>query len=538
MMRDRCEMLLVAAVVSALTTGGSAQVRTRWHEYTENFKTPRHPVEVRMASFVGGAGTEWLAGASFLSDGSLVLAGTACGPQLSVAGKAAEVIGTDGPAPADPGSRSNALASLNWTWNEGAPFVVWTDPGMKQVQRVLRLPWGSGSCCGMATDGEDGIYVAGMAGPNLNAAFACQDVTGEGAEKSKSSVFVLKIAPDGRKVQWGRAFANAGKGVRVRRCGDRILVEGEWGYVFMPDGKVDRIVRVGKTKGTGGIINPTDWSFAFGWDNNTNTGREPWRRPGLRIEFPPEANRESCTLFRWEPKLVGSDKYRLVSDSSIRLIHFDDRGRLWAVGWSDGGNTVFDRQPLDLDKNAPKDAIGFSTWGANAGSFAHVMCISTGKFETVAKAIWSGYLTGKNKPAGGSVEELGVGTDGSLLLTGAMAYGLIQTGDNLSPEQGNAGGPYIAVLEPDLSSIRFSSAFLGCGKVKLHDGNGWLPKWNIAAKVVKGRHLAVFVSGAVKEEQRQMGMVPAPSRNAIQTKFGGGTTDGYVAVIDLGQAGR
>jgi hypothetical protein len=589
-------MLILAA---ANAHGQQAPLRTRWHEYTAKFKTPKHPVEVKLASHVGGDGTEWLCGGAFQADGTLVLAGTALGPQLSLAGKKAQVLGADGPAPTvDTGS--NALQTVSWQRADGAPFVAWMDPGLKEVRRVVRFAWGVGSACGMALDDTGAIYLAGQVGPNLKTAGTVSDVTAEDAERTNGDVFILKLSADGSQVLWGRTFANVGKGIRIRfhpafatsshgspeggmaqlssspqmsetdthapatagsaippsrdatpfrvnpqdaprtfRAGTlhrgNIVAEGEWGYVFKPDGKLDRVVKSGPAKGTKSI-NPVDWTVAFGWDSNTHTGREPWRKPGLRLEFAPETKRESQTLFPWDPKLVGTDKCRLVSDSSIRLIHFDDSGKMWAVGWSDGGNNVFERQALDLDKGVPKDGIGFSTWGARVGSFAHILRISTETFETTGKTLWSGYLTGKNQPAGGSVENLAVGTDGSPLLTGHIGYGLIQTGDNFSPEQGNAGGPYIAVLEPDFSSIRFSSAFLGCGKVKLHMGNNWAPRWNLAAQIVKGRHLAVFTSGAVKEEARQMGMVAAPAKNPVQKEYGGGIADGYVVVMDLGAA--
>jgi hypothetical protein len=504
--------LLIAATVRA--------EQTRWHEYTAKFKTPKNPVEVKLASFVGGTGTEWLAGAGYQPDGTLVVAGTALGPELALAGKTVPVLGADGTAPA-------AGAVAEWTSASGAPFVAWLGDGVK---RAVRLPWGTGSACGAVVDEKGDIYLAGKAGEK----FAGTDVTPADGARENGTVFVIKLAADGSRVVWTRTFANVGKGIRLRYHGGNILTEGEWGYVFKPDGSLVRVVASGKTKGTKSI-NPVDWTVATGWDSNTNTGREPWRRPGLRLEFAPETKRESKHIFTWDPKVVGSDKYRLVSDSSIRLIYFDNAGRMHTVGWSDGGNTVFERQPTDLDKSAPKDRLGFSTWGANVGSFAHVMTVRTDTYETTSKALWTGYLTGKNKPAGGSIEQLAIGTDGSMLLSGECSWGLIQTGDNVSPEQGNAGGPYLAVLEPDLSSIRFSSAFLGAGKVKLHQGNSWAPHWNMTTQIVRGRHVAVFVSGALKEEARPMGLVPTPQRNPVQKEFGGGAMDGYIVVMDLGE---
>lgn len=530
---------LAIVALAALSLPVHAQQQTRWHQYTEKFLKPANPVEIKLASYVGGTGTEWLAGAAFQPDGTLVVTGTVIEPELSLNGKqvpllnmAASAAPQQPKAPSSPAGASAKRERPDWSRRDGAPFVAWIN---NELTRSVRLPPGSGSACGMAIDANGDLYIAGCAG----AALAGTDVSADGADRNKGLVYLLKLAADGSRVQWVRTFADAGNGVRVRHHSGKIMVEAEWAYVFQPDGTLFRVVKCDPAKQTK-AVSPVDWSVAYGWDSNTNTGREPWRRPWLRIQPSPESGKKDTFLFPWDPKLVGTNKYRLVSDSSIRGIYFSDAGNMHLVGWSDGGNTVFERQPLDLDERVPADKLGFSTWGANAGSFAHLMAIDGQSWRTTSKTLWSGYLTGKNRPAGGSINNFAVATDGSLLLTGDMSFGLIQTGDNLSPEKGNAGGSYITVLRPDSSSIRFSSAILAAGKVRLHGLHAWAPQWNIATAVVKGRHLAAFVSGAQATESRLIDgaatPVAAPQRHPIQKAYGGGDYDGYVLVLDLGEA--
>jgi hypothetical protein len=321
------------------------------------------------------------------------------------------------------------------------------------------------------------------------------------------------------------------KGVMLRfdKAGN-LNAEAGWVYVFRPDGTLDRAAKIRKVKDWARGVNPVDQSFVLGGDHNTSTGREPWRQPFLEIYD--KDGQKKFDYYRWDPKLVGTDKYRLVSDSDFRYFHFDDSGMLYAVGWSDGGNTVFERQPTSLDKPVAASGLGFSTWGANAGSFAHIMKIDTVAGETRNKTVWCGFLKGKEKPSGAGIEHLRVATDGSVVLAGGSAFGLIQTGDALHPFPDDPGGPYVAVLDRELSSIRFSSTIVAAGKVPIREGE----KWNTASVVVNGRHKLLFVSGAIAKEGCYAEPRPAPTRNGVQETFAGGLADGYFILMDLGPA--
>jgi hypothetical protein len=78
-------------------------------------------------------------------------------------------------------------------------------------------------------------------------------------------------------------------------------------------------------------------------------------------------------------------------------------------------------------------------------------------------------------------------------------------------------------------TIRFSSVLIAAGQVVLHDDD----LWSIAAAVVKGRHGAVFACGAADKERD----LKAPTtKGALQETCANGLTDGYLVVLDLGEA--
>ena len=115
-------------------------------------------------------------------------------------------------------------------------------------------------------------------------------------------------------------------------------------------------------------------------------------------------------------------------------------------------------------------------------------------------------------------------------ISGGSAWGMIQTGNAISG--GEPGGPYVSLLNSDLSSLRFSSAMPACGRVLLGDRQ---EVWNLTSAMVKGRPVAFAVGSAIPEQEVYGKVRPPPMENARQEGFGGGLTDGYVLMIDLGE---
>jgi hypothetical protein len=281
-------------------------------------------------------------------------------------------------------------------------------------------------------------------------------------------------------------------------------------------------------------VDPVSHATATGGDGNTGTGWEPWRQPVLFVYN--DKGEHTDIFYKWSPKLVGQNGCRLVSDSSIRLLSYDRQGNLLIAGWSDGGNTVFEYAPYDLRTSVAaktgSKGLGFSTWGAGVGSFCHLMKIDPRTGEPLGKTLFVGYLKSKDKPSGLGVDTLDSGVDGSLLVGGASAYGLIETGaikvNTFDWKAGDyIGGPFVAVLTEKMDSIRFCSCMPGGGEVQLmrHSRNVQ-GKWGTRSAVVNGKPMALFVCGARENEKFK-------PLNTAQSGFGGGKLDGLYLVLEL-----
>ncbi len=508
----------------------------RFRRYTAHYKAPPNPVSVEIATYLGSEGSEWLSGGGFLSDGTVIAGGTSWGPSLKIHGSKAKLIGKeDSKAPDEPEikkDRKGREVLPGWRHQNGTPFISWISSDLKSVEKVVRFPWRTGPATSVRVFNDE-IYIAGMAGPQFDSAIESVHIS-QGSTNSTERGFVLKLDSVGQDLLWAKTFPHPGKGVQIRVHNDRILVEGAHVYAFDTHGTLQEYSPAPPASKWRRAVSPVDFSYCFGYDRNTRTGREPWRQPCLHIapsEEEREKGAEGRNLYQWNPKLVGSNKYRLVSDSSIRNMYYTDDGMLWAVGWSDGGNTVLRKLPLDLDKGTPFKGLGFSAWGAGVLSLAHIIKINPKTYEVLNQTLWCGFLSGKDKPNSVKIDSFSIATDGSVLMAGASAFGLIQTGDALNIHPGSPGGTYISVLNHDLSSIRFSSSIAACGKVDLHDDGH---KWSIVSQEVNGRHKVLFATSAIEKEAAYSDPKPAPTRNALQEGLKGGECDGYFVVMDLG----
>lgn len=508
---------------------------TRFHKYNQAHFKPADAANVEAATLLGGPGFEWLCGGGFQTDGTIVVVGTCFGPELTVAGQVPAVLGSEGPAPTPPAAKTNKKGQTllpDYTSAPGATFIVRLATDMQSVIDAARLPWGSGTATDALVDEQGAIWVTGLAGPDTSALAGHADATAPGDEGGRPA-FVARLAPDAATVLWSRTLGDAGQGPRLRPGADgRVRVVAGWTYIFEGDGSTARVVPTHKVKNWLRAVNPVDFSCALGYDRNTHTGREPWRQPHLEvIEYTGDADkpyRKRHDLYVWNPKLVGTDQYRLVSDSSFKALHFADDGTLLAAGWSDGGNTVFNREPRDLDTKVTHPGLGFSAWGAGVLSLCHLLQLDPTTGEVLNKTVWCGYLSGKESPSSAQVRHLGLAGDGSLLLAGRSAAGLIQTGNHL--HQGMTGGPYVAVLAPGLDAIRFATSLPPCGQVELRADESITS----VSGIVGNRHKVLFLSGAVAEKGAYTDPVPPPVHRPVQADFGGGLVDGHLVLLDLG----
>jgi hypothetical protein len=211
-------------------------------------------------------------------------------------------------------------------------------------------------------------------------------------------------------------------------------------------------------------------------------------------------------------------------------VRYDD-GNLLLCAWSDGGNSVMEREPTDVRTLSKKmGGLGFSARGAGALSCAYLIKIDAKDYKVAGGTLWLAYLAKGDRPNSIWVDSLGLGPDGSVCFGGNSAWGLIRTGNAL--DKGEPAGPYVAVLSKDCASLRFSSTMPSCGVVDARNG----ARWGVVRGTVKGKPMALFVGSA--DEGGEETKAPAPTLRPVQKGFGGGHSDGYLLLLDLSANGK
>jgi len=106
---------------------------------------------------------------------------------------------------------------------------------------------------------------------------------------------------------------------------------------------------------------------------------------------------------------------------------------------------------------------------------------------------------------------------------------VIQTRNRIASPNAEPGGPYLAVFSGDLSRARFVSVIPGVGAAQLSNYHPWA----VVTGVQNGKPRALFLAGATKEADVYGRVSPTPVKNALQSTFGGGESDGYLVLVDL-----
>ncbi len=511
---------------------------TRYHEYTRKFANPSDGVEIISASYFGGSGHEWLVAGGFSPDGGIVLAGNLLGPEFG----AAKVLGTDGSAPSLPERKvetdskgkpqlqkdgTEKLKPLSWTDDGATGFILRTSSDMKTVISTHRLAWQSGviTSCVVAPDGF--IYIAGKAGENiasLSENTRALDSQDNGMESGKCDhTFLAKLSPDASKVLWVRhnkGFSNTPK-LELLNDGSLKFSAQDLRNIS-PEG--EETARLVVPKGLGHLVavNPADGSIARGGEHHSPTGREPWRCPVFNIYNADGSQRHQ--FYDWLGPYVGLDNLRLVSDTAVRRVTFDNEGNIVLYLWSDGGNSVALREPFDVRTFSPKtEGLGFSAWGAGVLSAAYLVKIDPITYRVKSGTMWMAYLESQNKPNSAWIDQLVFSPDGSACLTARAASSVIQTQNRLSPSQ---SGQHVAILREDLRSIRFSSTMPGTGVVRSGDAE---ETWGIATTGNGKKQRVLFLTSSSGAE----GDFETPVVQASQSAFGGGWSDGFALLVEM-----
>ncbi|MCC5849187.1 MAG: hypothetical protein JJU29_13960 [Verrucomicrobia bacterium] len=516
---------------------------TRFHQYTRQYHSPNDAATPLASGYIGGSGDEYLSGAAFLPNGTLLLAGNAFGPTFDPAGVQVNVLGEDGPAPDfNMPMRNNSPNPPNWQHTQGAGFITVLSPEYDRILGAVRFPWGSGTLTDIVADGSGGIYVTGIPGDRFSALTQSRPAAADGVS-GPHDIFFGKMRSDLSGFEWCLMLKDSRDGAPTLR----LLKDGNIGllganaYHFSPDGEILRATTIGYTNSWVRGVDFESHAEARGGDGNTNTGWEPWRQPSFQIISGYPDRQGAFSFYRWDAQFVGTNWSRLVSDSSTRTVAFDRNGETIVYAWSDGGNSVMAHVPYDLTRNvreAIKERTGretglpFSTWGAGVGSFAHINKLETETGEPLAYTLFIAYLADRNAPSSVSIDMLDTAVDNSLLLSGGSAFGLIETGstkvNTLDIEAGDyIGGRFIAILDEPWRNIRFSSAIPGGGEVDIRRHSRGRNA-NIATESIQigDKTRVVFVGGATQHDKFK------PVNNA-QSAFGGGTLDGQYVVLEM-----
>jgi hypothetical protein len=530
-------MKLRLSIALAALSICATHAASRFDEFTKKFEHTPDRAEVIASTFLGSAGTEWLTAGGFQPDGTIVVAGVTLGPDLDVGVKTV-VLGTDAPISA-PNRRSKftqrgrpeldkngqpKMETFAWDHPNATAFIARLSPDAKTVKSVTRLGWKSGGLTAAAVDAGGNIYITGPATNTVSAISSdTQEFTSDtGAKRGAcSAIYLAKLAPDASKALWVRLIKGPSAAPSLRLAKDgKILLLGPDARTFDASGKQLSVTPL--PAGDGHLaLNPADGSWARGGEHHWATGREPYRDPTLNI-YKPDGTL-LYELYNWDGPLVGLNDLRLVSDSAIRGITYDADGGLLLHAWSDGGNSVLYREPNDVFTTSKNmTGLGLTAWGAGVLSCAYVIRIDPQTYKVAAGALWVGYLRDRNKPNSVTINSLGVASDGSVCVAGSSASGLIQTG-NAFP--GEASGNYVAVMSKDLSSLRYCSTLPATGQTDLSDDK----HWGFASGTVNGKTRLMILSGAIATD----GSSAAPTKNALQEKFGGGFSDGHLLLLDL-----
>jgi hypothetical protein len=210
----------------------------------------------------------------------------------------------------------------------------------------------------------------------------------------------------------------------------------------------------------------------------------------------------------------------------------DRDGSILIYAWSDGGNSVMTTQPADVRKPVGHKGLGINAAGAGVLSAAYVVRIDPKDFHVTGWTMWLAFNE-KGRPNSIWIDTLGLADDGSIVMGGRGAWGVVQTKNKVS--DGEPVGPYIAILNPDMSNARFSSTIAGASAAEVAEGSANRPTgWGIARGTVGGKQRVLFLTGAAPSNDPAEGKTPI--RNALQSSFGGGESDGYVVMLEFDKA--
>lgn len=548
----RIALLLLGTITVALVADAQdAPKKGRYESYTERVAAgPK--MKLVAATYFGGEGLEEFIAARVLPDGTIAAFGNAWGPAFP---GSPLVLGKGGhrclkAAETDAKGKSH-LRPEN---PDLAGMVVLYAPDLGSIKRVVRFDWGVASLSAAAvTEDGKGLILAGRS----TAAFRAwagkarvrpEPPAPEAPEGKKApaketgpyeyegvtlpgDVFVARLTPEGA-LEWAWVFAGH------RHPPVDLWVDHE-GNVYADLGGLTRIGADGATEKIvapdgGGrqakflAVDPADGSSFYGGDRNTNTGKEPWRQPFL-YKYDPKGEK-LWKLWEWAPKSlrdgVTPGVQGEVSDSSPRAMDVTPGGDLLIGGWSDGGNSLFLKQPTDATKKVPAAPLSMDSSNMKgANSLAHLLRIDGKTLEAQVHAFWVSYFPGNftdarkaGTPNGARIRQLKALPGGGVALVGSAASVLVETPGAFYHYPGDGrgyGGDCVVVYDAAFAHLLFASYLPGCKNASL-----WpTPKGVVVASRSRG-------DDGAKEPTK------SPVLNALQAEKKG-DLDAHILLLEM-----
>ena len=511
-------------------------------------------VNPKAATYFGSSGNEEFVAVGEQPDGTIVAFGNVWGPALPPTAVAPAVLGrgfwfdvtpyADG-EPLEMYRGELRLAELAANYPNRAGVIVRYTGDLQKIVGVSRFDWGVANILSGVVSPADGTLIVTGQSTRFFREYArkakvCKTIPvvkqeGMGPINYQGvwltgDAYVAKLSADGRELLWAYVFEghrgqtriwhDNGGGVTLEIGGQ----EGLW-HVSADGSRVEHLDVSSSTDRRKILgVNPADRSILRGGDYHQGTGREPWRRPFLYCYD--KTGRMKWELYHWPGPLVGHDFYRLVSDSALRCAAFSPKGTLWISGWSDGGNSVFTRHPMDLTQGVPRDKFGMNLAGVQAGSFPHVVHLNPDTGEVYCYLLFTAYLKRRRDLGwfdganGLSVTGITPLAGGAVAFVGGSASFLIQTPNawyrraDVDWPEGIAGGhgSFVCVFDKHLEHPLFCSSTPGARFADMRE--------------TKQGILIAFRSEGVSHDNQFI-----PTVNAVQPRFGGGRYDGMLVLL-------
>lgn len=510
--------------------------RGRFVQYSKAARGSDGRVQILASTFIGSDRDDQIVEARFLEDGRIIVAGNLAG-EPAVGVQQIQRIGNDPDLNELDKKTTNARRPID---PRTTGFVAVFDDKLQTLEKLTRLPWGAVVISDMAFDGQGRTWLTAREGP----AFELMEKVARNTTEIPNPAAVAKAkekkrdpAPDGLVMRLSKdqtsidlliIVKHAQPGIARLHNGHILIERGNDLFRVNEQDKVelgpDLDGRLRWRWRSPIIPHPKQDSYYIGGEYHSPTGLEPWRNPVLyKLD---KDGKAKWTAWNWTGPVVGVTDLRLVSDSAVRDIRFDKNGDLLIRGWSDGGNSVFLRQPYDLEKPTSKIGFAGTIWGANVLSVTYLIRMDGDTQEVKAFTRWLAYLPLDDKPNSASIKDYDVLDDGRVAMTGGSAFALIETHDawvtswwresQENPYAPPKGGPYFALFSRDFGTLDFSSVIPAIQGQKLD---------------VQGNKVILF--GAATASAESYGVERKPLiKNALQTEHAGGKTDGYIMLID------